>query len=522
MFCIGHSPSNAIEVSREETEDLDDNICDDEYEDDEEEGTSSCLDNFFQAIEFEIRIHSSVEGDRLNAYYVPDVQVPLMKICKKFPMWTNLMVGFFKSPYLTATSAAIEGEFSQLKNSILRHESRPLSVDRFVVTHLRSIENMMKIARSEQLFPPNKSHIDSDLEEKNRYTVGYTMHESPNYGIEEELERSTEDSHILNSGIISSPRNVLSINYSSSSSDDSLNKEESWRGLKNIRTGPFKKSEKRVRTSKNSLTLDKDISEEPVTKNSKKRRTKYLEACPEIERILSKTCTRSSKTVLLRNGNLTTPCSLNKKKYIISNTCAFDSLVFGIAMACTDFPSYHSYINSKNIEFLNFIVEIANHGSSAKMYNSRLKLLNTIFTSESCVDNVHLINAECNVSLIINGLLKEVPSCIENISCSNQNCRNYKKIRSSPTILMNSTDGVRVIVEGISILPQVIEKYVNSGSEICMLPNNSLPCGGQKNIERKLQKHIFIELDSLVFQADNILSCQLTDIPQELSVDNKQ
>lgn len=191
-------------------------------------------------------------------------------------------------------------------------------------------------------------------------------------------------------------------------------------------------------------------------------------------------------------------------------------------MAYTDFPSYHSYINSKNIEFLNFIVEIANHGSSAKMYNSRLKLLNTIFTSESCVDNVHLINAECNVSLIINGLLKEVPSCIENISCSNQNCRNYKKIRSSPTILMNSTDGVRVIVEGISILLQVIEKYVNSGSEICMLPNNSLLCGGQKNIERKLQKHIFIELDSLVFQADNILSCQLTDIPQELSVDNKQ
>jgi len=110
-----------------------------------------------------------------------------------------------------------------------------------------------------------------------------------------------------------------------------------------------------------------------------------------------------------------------QNKYIISNTCAFDSLVFGIAMAYTDFPSYHSYINSKNIEFLNFIVEIANHGSSAKMYNSRLKLLNTIFTSDSCVDNVYLINAACNVamcSLIINGLLKEVPSCIEDISCS--------------------------------------------------------------------------------------------------------
>jgi len=522
MFCIGHSPSNGIEVSREETVDLDDNICDGEYDDDEEEGSSSCLDKFFQAIEFEIRIHSSVEGDRLNAYYVPDIQVPLMRICKKFPMWTNVMVGFFKSPYLTATSAAVEGEFSQLKNSILRHESQLLSVDRFVVTHLRSLENMMKFARSEQLFPSKKSYIASDSEENNCYPVSCTSYESPSLSTEEVLERSTEASHILNSGIISSPGNVLSINYSSSSSDDSLNKEESWRGLKNIRTGPLIKSETKVRTSKKSLTNNKDISEEPVTKKRKKKRTKYLEACPEIERIISKTCTRSSKAVLLRNGNLTTPCSLNKKKYIISNTCAFDSLVFGIAMAYTDFPSYHSYINSKNNEFLNFVVEIANHGSSAKMYNSRLKLLNTIFTSDSCVDNVHLINAECNVSFIIHGLLKEVPSCVEDISCSNEKCRNYKKSRSSPTISISPTDGVRVIVEGISILPQVIEKYVKGGSEICMLPNNSSPCNGQKNIQRKLQKHIFIELDSLVFQADNILSCQLTDIPQEIIVDNKQ
>jgi len=113
-------------------------------------------------------------------------------------------------------------------------------------------------------------------------------------------------------------------------------------------------------------------------------------------------------------------------------------------------------------------------------------------------------------------------SCVENISCSNQKCRNYKKIRSSPTILMSPTDGIQVIDGGISFLPQVLEKYLKSGSEICVLPNNSLPCGGQKYIERKLQEHIFIELDSLVFQADNILYCQLTDIPPEISVDNKQ
>jgi len=51
MFCIGHSPSNRIEVSKEEEAvDFNDNIWDGEYDDDEEEGSSSCLDKFFQAI----------------------------------------------------------------------------------------------------------------------------------------------------------------------------------------------------------------------------------------------------------------------------------------------------------------------------------------------------------------------------------------------------------------------------------------------------------------------------------------
>ena len=40
MFCIGHSPSNRIEVSKEEeTLDFNDNIWDGEYDDDEEEGS---------------------------------------------------------------------------------------------------------------------------------------------------------------------------------------------------------------------------------------------------------------------------------------------------------------------------------------------------------------------------------------------------------------------------------------------------------------------------------------------------
>lgn len=72
-----------------------------------------------------------------------------MRIRKQFPMWTNIIQTFFNSPYSTVTSASVEGEFLQLKHSILKHKSRLLLVDRFVVTHLKSLENSMKIVRSE-------------------------------------------------------------------------------------------------------------------------------------------------------------------------------------------------------------------------------------------------------------------------------------------------------------------------------------------------------------------------------------
>lgn len=57
----------------------------------------------------------------------------------------------FKSPYDCATSAAVEGDFSLLKNNILKQNTTTMTVDRFVVTHIKSIESSMKIARSSQL-----------------------------------------------------------------------------------------------------------------------------------------------------------------------------------------------------------------------------------------------------------------------------------------------------------------------------------------------------------------------------------
>jgi hypothetical protein len=130
----------------------------------------------------------------------------------------------------------------------------------------------MKIVRSEQIYPLKKPFVDDNL------------------------EKITTDDLNANDLISSNENLASSSSVTSISDDDTFNAEECWRGLKNIRTGPLINSkEKKIH----------------MPSTPKKRRTKYLEPCPELDRLLmNKAHTRSTKNTLLKNGNLTTPCSL--------------------------------------------------------------------------------------------------------------------------------------------------------------------------------------------------------------------
>lgn len=56
----------------------------------------------------------------------------------------------FKSPHKIATSAVVECSFNELKNKILRFDVKPMTVDRFVVSHLKSIESDAILFSSKQ------------------------------------------------------------------------------------------------------------------------------------------------------------------------------------------------------------------------------------------------------------------------------------------------------------------------------------------------------------------------------------
>lgn len=60
--------------------------------------------------------------------------------------------------------------------------------------------------------------------------------------------------------------------------------------------------------------------------NLKKNLPTYMDPVLEIENLLYKKPTGSNLNSLLLNGNIITPLTLSKQKYLIHNTCPIDSI----------------------------------------------------------------------------------------------------------------------------------------------------------------------------------------------------
>lgn len=97
------------------------------------------------------KLNASIKGNRLSAYYLPDLANRIIRLCYDFPLWTNVMKLIFKSPYDIASSAVVENDFKILKTQILKFDVRPMKADKFIITHLNSIESNSKLLRSSQL-----------------------------------------------------------------------------------------------------------------------------------------------------------------------------------------------------------------------------------------------------------------------------------------------------------------------------------------------------------------------------------
>lgn len=190
----------------------------------------------------------------------------------------------------------------------------------------------------------------------------------------------------------------------------------------------------------------------------KVRQTKYMESTPEIEKIVSNRSTRSSKNNFLVNGNMTTPITMKKKRYLVHNTCPFDSISVLIAMAYIDIPSYKKFIDINSNIFLKFCQKLATKPCSTNIYKERLTLLQNVFLEDTGVTDVKLVDARCNVSYIIISFLKSAPSAVEKRQCFN--CTTAKTT-PSPTIILNSKNSNLYNLES-SLREYSEEKKINA------------------------------------------------------------
>jgi len=100
-----------------------------------------------------------------------------------------------------------------------------------------------------------------------------------------------------------------------------------------------------------------------------------MQPTPEIERVLCDRNIRSKHESLLLNGNLKTPLRMNKKRYLISNTCPFDSVAFIITIAYTDSNIYKEFIEKQRNTVLRFCKNLASGVPRLDIYKERINIL---------------------------------------------------------------------------------------------------------------------------------------------------
>lgn len=340
------------------------------------------------------------------------------------------------------------------------------------------------------------SSFDSELSDKE---YSYDVLENGNNKNQHSFNVNIEEKNFSDNEIDDQQVTTIISPTCSFDSEITINQEETWGGLTTFETGPLKHS------LNNSNTFEKN----------KKRPTKYTESCPEIDRILNRSRMQSHLSSLILNGSISPLCIYNKKKFIINNTCPFDSVIVSIAVAYIDYEKYAFFIDETKSEFLILAKDLGLHGALKSTYQKRLILLMPCFDISTCVPSVFTLNAECNVLKVIQDYMKRDPSSTQTMTCSNKNCPREYKIRYSASIILNELHLIHK--KGFSCLQILMENYVKSQRTPCVTKE----CNGITRCEIKLGNHIFIETDQLSLESLTF-TCFLSEIPVIIHINEEK
>lgn len=116
----------------------------------ESDGISSTAKSSFYkivqdiALEWENCVKNEM-GDHDYLYFLPAISPLLLKLCTYIPLWSGVMCKLFNYGDNPPSSTAIESQFNDLKNRVLKHVNyMPMRIDDFLKIHIQSINGTMK------------------------------------------------------------------------------------------------------------------------------------------------------------------------------------------------------------------------------------------------------------------------------------------------------------------------------------------------------------------------------------------
>jgi hypothetical protein len=120
-------------------------------------------------------------------------------------------------------------------------------------------------------------------------------------------------------------------------------------------------------------------------------------------------------------GNITTQSvKMGSKRFSVTNTCAFDSILQLFLAAYFDKDEIKNFISLNNSHiFFKLVINIATHGIKKYSYRLRAEILSEIFTGTPLPNNCILIDCAVNIGFFCNKLFTKYPPFSEVSKCSN-------------------------------------------------------------------------------------------------------
>ena len=530
-----------------------------------EPDTDKSVIQWIQKLKFQAQTGKDIKYERANAYQMPHFFDHLLTLAKEFLLWTAVMRCHYNSTYKRPTSCYVEWDFGEFKNNVFYDVHGPLRPDKLFRFHF-------EVLKAQALMAPapiaklrmQRSAPQKNKEGKNINTASSAVNtdgELPSFD-ENHLENPIHHSTPLNASAFLSAGRFMSVELEPSfQSEDypppeivdptstselwkvepnsDLFELENWRNKGQIKDPALNSN---IIFSMSNLSETKDAVEDPELNSSKEKNSlkqtvqiskkrpldfkgrkpsKFFRLCPEIkahQRAAVITAGKNIKKKLLLNGNcFTEPIIVNKRKYMLKNSCPFDSIIQILAALAIDDPDYLNYLEESSNETCGFILVFIDSGAVKHVYGQRCWLLKDFInpvthTISSCANasphRMRIIDVYSDVTEMWEFMMQNEPSLFPTRTYSYGNL----EVKEVHSLLLNH----KLIEEnGFQELQSAIISHTSDEEQTCIRDN----CGHPVSIKFDVNAHVYIELD--VRKSSDLqqsFKCKVTDFPNNISL----